>query len=66
MQFAGALPEQLCLVGINPADQFVEKCTGWCGFFLEIGFLSQHPFVITAYGIQRKRPAVAFVCDSTL
>src|SRR6266513_5196722 len=66
MQFAGALYEQLCLVRVNPADQFIEEYAGWRCLVLEISFTPKHPFVIAAYRVEREGPRIAFICRSAL
>src|SRR5439155_7483329 len=66
MSFTCALSEQLCFVGVNPADQFVEKDTGRRCFILEIGFTTKHPFVITAYRVEGEHPGIALICRSAL
>src|ERR1700716_1411312 len=66
MQLAGALAEQLCFLGINAADQFIEKrCLGR-GFILQIAFLGQDAVVKTADGIKRQFPGVALSRDRVL
>ena len=66
MQFTGALPDQLRFLGINPADQFLEKGPGGVVWLCRSALRVQNPFVITADGIQRQRPRVAFIRDRAL
>jgi hypothetical protein len=55
-----------CLVRINAPDQLIEEGTWRRSFILEIGFPSQHAFVVAAHGIQSERPNVAFVRGGAL
>ena len=66
VQLTCSLSHLHCLVRINAPDQLIEEGTWRRGFVLKIGFSSQHPFVVSAHGIQGQRPNVAFVCGSAL
>src|SRR5215471_5146737 len=61
MQLAGALCQELYLVGIHAADQFIEESTRRHRFNLKIGFTLQHAVVIAADRIQSKCPDIAFI-----
>src|SRR6266550_7184645 len=66
VQFTRALSDLRCLIRINASDQLIEEGTWRHSFILEVGFPSQHPFVVAAHGIQGERPNVAFVYGSVL
>ena len=66
MQFARAGPEQLRLLRIDAADQFLEERTGGRVFDLQIRFAFQDALVIAADGIERELPGVPFTGHSRL
>src|SRR6187551_2669851 len=66
MQLACALSQQLDLLRIHAANQFIEKNTWRRGFTLKIAFTLQHAVVVPTEGVDRECPDIAFIRDRPL
>ena len=66
MQFASALSEQLHFLRINATEKLIEQRSWGRDFILKIGFATEHPLVIAADCVQRKRPDITFVGNGAL
>src|SRR5947207_1405375 len=56
MQLACPLSQQLDLLGIDTANQFLEKNTGRRGFILKIAFPLQHALVVATESVDGATP----------
>src|SRR5215831_14116242 len=66
MQFACALAEQLCFLGINAAEQFLQNRGGRRCFILQIGFAFQYALIVAADRVYAESPNIALVRDRAL
>src|SRR5947208_451995 len=66
MQLGGALSKQFRFLGINAADELIEKRTWRRDLILQVSLSAKDPFVITSDGIERQCPRVALGGDCSL
>src|SRR5206468_2834821 len=66
MQFRRALPEKRRFLGINPADESIEKDSGRRDLILQIRLAPENALVIATDRVQSQSPSVRFAYYRTL